>query len=133
MSEIETLHKPFMRFLCEHGIPFVRARSDQKSTINKGHPDFTLLLGKFCACIEFKWKSEKEKPDQKERIAELQAAGVTVVVIRDLAVAIEFTLAWKATLGEIVPTGKKADVPKEEVVNGMRLRRRDDGTYDRIL
>lgn len=111
MSEIETLHRPFMRFLDEQGILYIRARSDVESTIAEGHPDFTLIAGNRCLMIEFKTKDGALSAKQKERKAALEKTGSRVHVIRDLAIAVELVQAWRSSLGEIVPVGQPKTEP----------------------
>lgn len=120
MPEIADLHIPFAEFLTREGIPFIRARSDRESTIALGHPDFTLTLGNRVLMIEFKDKDGKTSADQKRRIAELERAGNLVLILRDLANAIAVTLAWRDSVGTIIPTGKSApaELHVDEVLIG---------------
>lgn len=102
-AEIETLHRPFEKWLRAEGIPFVRARSDRESTIAAGHPDFTLLAQGRVLLIEFKDKDGgKVSKEQEDRAEELEKAGCKVHILRDLGVAIELTQAWRSTLGSIL-------------------------------
>lgn len=86
------MHDLFEKDLRRRQWPFVHSRFDKASTIAKGWPDFTVLLGQRAVCIEFKAEGGKVDPDQRERISELQAAGVPVLVAYDLQSAIDFTV-----------------------------------------
>lgn len=94
------LHDQFANWCRLNGIPYVHARPDRKSTIAKGHPDFTLLWHGRGVCIEFKAGKGKVTEDQAAKIKELDAARVPCVVTTSLVFAIEFA---KETLG-IAPT-----------------------------
>lgn len=96
MPEITDLHEPFMVYLMREKIPFIRARSDQESTIALGHPDFTLLHGNRTLMIEFKFEKGALSMVQKKRIEELKAAGCSVYVVRDISPAIELVNAWRS-------------------------------------
>lgn len=115
MSEIKQLHEPFARFLRESGIPFVRARSDQRSTVQVGWPDFTLVLNSCAILIEFKTKDGRISPDQRRVIAELAKAGTRVHVLRDLPAAIALVQEWRGTAqssaeAEPAPTSRERGV-----------------------
>jgi len=97
--EIDTLHTPFANFLEGQGIPFVRARWDQKSGIALGHPDFTILSHGRNLLIEFKTKEKGLSADQKRRIAVLEASGNTVHVLRDLDKAVRLVVEWRNSMG----------------------------------
>ena len=79
VSEIETLHRPFAKWLDAEGILYVTPRSDRESTIAQGHPDFTLLAGGSALLIEFKVKDGKLSKEQKARIEALHATGCRVM------------------------------------------------------
>jgi hypothetical protein len=84
------LHDQFVNWCRLNGIPYIHARPDRKSTIAKGHPDFTLLWhGRGC-CIEFKAGKGKVTQDQAEKIKELDEARVPCLVTTSLVFAIEF-------------------------------------------
>lgn len=64
----------------------------RKSTIEEGHPDYTLLCNNRCLMIEFKVPPNGVSNVQAERFAELNEAGNLVYVCTTLADAIELTL-----------------------------------------
>lgn len=101
-AEIETLHVPFKKFLKGERIPYVNPRSDCESTIEEGHPDFTLFLGNHTFLIEFKTDKGTLTAAQIRRKAELERAGNTVHVVRDIGVACELTLEWRRQLGAVL-------------------------------
>lgn len=127
-AEIETLHEPFASYLLREGIPYVRARSDVKSTIQEGHPDFTLLHSNHCLLIEFKDKeSGRLSTKQEERIAALEGAGCMVHVVRELAHAIELAKAWRSMLGVPAPA-KPPPSPEDKLLRfGNGIFRMDGG------
>lgn len=90
-GEERKLHDFFSTDLKRRGWPFIHSRMDKPSTIRKGWPDFTILHGGRVVCIEFKTEDGAPDQDQQECIAELQAAGVPVLVAYDLQAAIDFT------------------------------------------
>lgn len=98
MSEILDIHKPFIDWLRATRVPFINARPDRESTIAEGHPDFTLLARNHCLMIEMKTEKGRLRPEQARRIAELEAAGNIVHVVRDVGVAIELAAAWMGML-----------------------------------
>jgi hypothetical protein len=107
-GEIETLHRPFARYLREQGLYFITSRCDEPSTIREGHADFTILRNGHALLIEFKRAKEgRLSKAQKECIAELEATGTTVHVIRDLQTAIDLVTAWHSTLKEPPATPEK--------------------------
>jgi hypothetical protein len=102
-QEIQTLHEPFAEHLERNGIPFIRARSDRESTIQLGHPDFTIIAANRVLMIEFKTKEGRLSKDQRDRIAALERAGNHVHVVRNLRIALDLLAAWMGSLGEIMP------------------------------
>jgi hypothetical protein len=89
MSEVAELHEPFIDFLRDKGLLYIHADPTRKSTIQKGHPDFTVFLsGNRCVLIEMKEKTKGHlSADQKKRISSLAFAGIYVHVCTDLATA----------------------------------------------
>lgn len=63
--EVKELHDPFRNWLELHKIPYIYPRSDQKSSIRVGWPDFTVLANGRVCCVEFKWPGEKLRPEQE--------------------------------------------------------------------
>lgn len=114
MSEISDIHAPFIKWLREQGIPYVNPRSDQKSGIAEGHPDFTLLYGNRVLLIEMKEEKGALSTKQVKRIAELEAVGCKVHVVRSAGVAIELAAAWRSMIGvEVLPARREA--PAEQL------------------
>jgi hypothetical protein len=64
----------------------------RKSTIEEGHPDYTLLRNGQCLMIEFKVPPNGLSDIQLGRFAELEQAGNVAFVCTTLADAIELTL-----------------------------------------
>ncbi len=56
-------------------------------------------MGNRCLHLEFKGEKGKLRPAQVRRIAELERAGNTVHVIRDLGAAIELAIEWRRQIG----------------------------------
>lgn len=97
MTEVKTLHQPFAKFVRDSlpHVRLIRARSDQRSTIAKGWPDFTLIAkGIGPLLIEFKGDKTPVSTDQKKCHADLASIGLPVHVIRDLEIAITLTREW---------------------------------------
>jgi hypothetical protein len=84
------LHDQFQQWCAVNDIDFIHARMDQRSTIRKGHPDFTLLRDGRGCCIEFKRPGGKLSDDQTKVIWRLKLHGVPVEVFDDIAEAITF-------------------------------------------
>lgn len=107
--EIADIHAPFITWLREQRIPYINPRSDRESTIAEGHPDFTLLYGNRVLLIEMKEEKGKLSAKQERRIAELEAAGCKVHVVRGAGVAIELATAWRSMIGvEVIPAREAA-------------------------
>jgi len=85
-KEIE-LHKEIMDW-CDAQWPrwkYIRARSDQKSTIAVGAQDFTIFTpGGRVLCVECKRSGTKQDRDQLCWATELRILGHTVHVVRSL-------------------------------------------------
>jgi len=84
------LHDALLTDLKRRGIPYIHSRMDKPSTIRRGWPDVTAMLGIRVCCIELKAKGGALSEDQKTVITELQTAGVPVLVSSDLAESINF-------------------------------------------
>ncbi len=88
------LHDWFEADMIRLGVFYIHARTDQKSTIANGWPDFTLIRfdGEFARCclVEFKNKAGRTSKDQDQQIAELRASGIPVLVTGDYAEALAF-------------------------------------------
>jgi hypothetical protein len=94
-AEIETLHKPFIRFLRDIGQPYSYSRPDRATGNIEGEADFMLHKDGRCLHIEMKDKNTPISKAQQARHAELAAAGCTVHVIRDLEAAVRLVGAWQ--------------------------------------
>jgi len=68
------------------------SRTDKKPTIRRGHPDLTVMhLGR-SVCIELKARGGRLSADQRECIADLERAGVPVLVSYSFAESIQFAV-----------------------------------------
>lgn len=86
MREIP-LHNEIMRW-CDAQWPkvkYIRARSDQRSTIDQGAQDFTLFLpqGRLL-CVEVKSKDGKLKPEQLAWLVQMELLGHKVNIVRSM-------------------------------------------------
>lgn len=89
-EEAKQIQLPFAQWLGLHGIPYLQPRSDKKSGIRVGWPDFTVLYGGKAVAIECKWPGCKLRPEQEAVRADLEAAGVPYLVAYSAAEAIAF-------------------------------------------
>jgi hypothetical protein len=90
--EERTMHAHFANWLGLRQITFVESAMHKRSTIQEGHPDFTILFNNFNLCIEFKVKGGHGLSEvQKKRIDELRRCGNKVVVCYSLEEAILVT------------------------------------------
>ena len=88
-------HELFGTWLQHHGVEFVHSRTDQKSTIENGWPDFTCLFtaedGICRAClIEAKNRTGKLSKDQQDVIPRLQRANIPTLVTGNFSEACDF-------------------------------------------
>jgi hypothetical protein len=68
------------------------SRTDKQPTIRRGHPDLTIMhLGRV-ACIELKARGGRLSEHQRECIADLERAGVPVLVSYSFAESIQFAV-----------------------------------------
>jgi hypothetical protein len=68
------------------------SRTDQKPTIRRGHPDLTVMhLGR-AICIELKARGGRLSEHQRECIADLERAGVPVLVSYSFQESIQFAV-----------------------------------------
>ena len=103
MTEISDIHKPLCLWLDREGIEYIRARSDRKSTIEKGWPDFTLMSADPplpVLMIEAKLDKSKLSAAQRFVHARLLSKGFSVHVCRSVAAAVEVVERWRK--GEIM-------------------------------
>lgn len=91
------LHDQFERWLDFHQVAYVHARTDKKSTIEDGWPDFTCLKASDCgvlAClIEFKNATGKLRKDQQDVIERLASQNIPVLVTGNFDEACAFVRA----------------------------------------
>lgn len=74
------MHAKFEDWLRLRQITWVDSRMDRPSTIQEGHPDYTILYDNRNLMVEFKVPGGKLSPAQEERIAALRRCGNKVVV-----------------------------------------------------
>jgi len=89
------LHDWLEAELIRLGISYIHARTDVKSTIANGWPDFSCFYaapdGITRACfVELKNKTGRTSADQRECISELQRLNIPVLVTGDFREAVEF-------------------------------------------
>lgn len=82
------MHDQFSAWLRINGIPFIHARTDLRSTIQKGWPDFTVLWRGGAVCIEFKMPKGIISEEQRETMKRLQETGSIVVIFTNSQEAI---------------------------------------------
>lgn len=83
------MHDIFSQWLNLNGIPFIHARTDKRSTIQVGWPDFTVIHKGRAVCVEFKMPYAKIDVKQFETIDRLQREGTPVFICHNHAEAIE--------------------------------------------
>jgi hypothetical protein len=113
MREVKDLHQPFIAYLRKQGIPYIYHRSDRRSGINKGHPDFTLLWCGHAFLIEFKTLGGKLSIDQLERIEELSRAGTRTRLCTSLSEAIGYLESEMGTKRAVEPTESISEPSKK--------------------
>ena len=83
----------FSRLLCQKRILFINPRPDVKSTIYRGHPDFTIFLpNRQTLFIEMKAPGGRFSPEQIGRIEALRAIGHLVEIAYSADEAFKITL-----------------------------------------
>lgn len=87
----KTEQREFRSWLELKSIPFANPRTDKKSTIQNGHPDFAIYWQGRVLHLEFKVGRNRLSDDQKKYFDLLQKAGCTVLVIHSSKEAIEET------------------------------------------
>lgn len=79
------LHVEFEAWLKERGWFYVHARMDVPSTIQIGHPDFTVFMpNQKTAFVEFKTPGKKATTEQLAKIAQARKFGFPAWVLDDL-------------------------------------------------
>jgi hypothetical protein len=86
------LHAQFESWCRRNGVVYVHSRTDRKSTIAKGHPDFTLLWGGKGCLVEFKAENGSLSPEQIEKLPEIGRANVPVLVTSSYQAAVSFAM-----------------------------------------
>lgn len=88
------LHSLFQQECLRREVAYIHSRTDQRSTIRSGWPDFSLFRqvgGKTLSClVEFKTKTGRLRKDQEECIDELRRLGIEVLVTGDFFEAVEY-------------------------------------------
>jgi len=78
--------------LRRRGAYVIVSRTDKQPTIRRGHPDLTVMhLGR-AICIELKARGGRLSQHQRECIADLERAGVPVLVSYSFAESIQFAV-----------------------------------------
>jgi len=78
--------------LRRRGAYVIVSRTDKQPTIRRGHPDLTVMhLGRAC-CIELKASGGRLSEHQRECIADLERAGVPVLVSHNFQESIQFAV-----------------------------------------
>jgi len=78
--------------LRRRGAYVIVSRTDKQPTIRRGHPDLTVMhLGR-AVCIELKARGGRLSEHQRECIADLERAGVPVLVSYSFAESIQFAV-----------------------------------------
>ena len=84
-DEIESLHRPAIKWFTEQGIAFVYNRPDRASTATPGAPDIIAFPRDSVLLIEFKTREGKLSEAQRDWHFLAQRAGHEVHVIRSMA------------------------------------------------
>jgi len=112
------LHGLFESELIRRGISYIHARTDQKSTIANGWPDFSMFYtaedGICRACfVELKNKTGRTSKDQDAVIAELNRLNIPVIVTGDFREAVEFVKMNVMNDPAVAPPTLDSDLPKD--------------------
>lgn len=83
------MHEKYSDWLNLRGLKKIHASMNKASTIEVGHPDFTILRETFM--VEFKVPGMRLSEVQEKRIRELRDAGNKIVVCHSFEEAIEAT------------------------------------------
>jgi hypothetical protein len=68
------------------------SRTDKQPTIRRGHPDLTVMYNGKACCIELKASGGRLSDHQRECIADLERAGVPVLVSYNFQESIQFAV-----------------------------------------
>lgn len=85
------MHDQFAAWLRINGIPFIHARTDRKSTIQEGWPDFTVIYQGLALCIEFKMPNGRLSDAQTTCIGTIWNTGTRGFILTDSKSAIDKT------------------------------------------
>lgn len=90
--------KTFASWLGLRGLYYIQARTDKRSTIRVGHPDFSIFRAGRVLFVEMKGEGGRLSEEQEQCISELTSEGFQVVVAHS---ALEAILATRHFLGEV--------------------------------
>jgi hypothetical protein len=93
------MHVEVQRECLRQRIGMIEARMDKRSTITKGHPDFTLMKNNHLFLLELKAANGRLSKDQEDRTAELEQCGNQTVVASSSLEAIQAIHAWLDRIG----------------------------------
>jgi hypothetical protein len=91
--EERIMHCDFANWLGLRQITYVEAAMHKRSTIQEGHPDFTILFDNRNLMVEFKIEGGRLSPVQLKRIEQLRRSGNKVVVCHSVVDAMKATKA----------------------------------------
>ncbi len=97
-TEIKSIHNPFVAWLKAEGICYLRARSDKRSTISPGWPDFSIFVAGRALFIECKDIGGKLSADQQLVHDQLRKAGMTVRIAFSLQDCVDAVLEWSGVI-----------------------------------
>jgi hypothetical protein len=83
--------KLFSAWLSGRELYFIQARTDRRSTIRTGHPDFTLLHDGRCLLLEIEMSARSAEPGTGPVSERTRSAGFVAEIVRSAAHAIETT------------------------------------------
>ncbi len=104
-TEIKSIHNPFVAWLKAEGICYLRARSDKRSTISPGWPDFSIFVAGRALFIECKDIGGKLSADQQLVHDQLRKAGMSVRIAFSLQECVEAVLEWSGVVPESFRAG----------------------------
>jgi hypothetical protein len=84
--EVEDLHEPIIRWCMSQipMVPFIHARTDQKSTIGVGAPDFVIFYRGNAILAECKTATGKVRPEQLGWHMAAEFQGFKVHIVRSM-------------------------------------------------
>src|SRR5258705_804114 len=93
------MHVEVSRECLRQRIGVIEARMDKRSTIPKGHPDFTLMKNNHLFLLELKAGNGRLSNDQEDRIAHLKECGNDTTIASSTDEAIRAIHAWLDRIG----------------------------------